>query len=126
VNNEIWQGELSDYRMDADGILYGTSKESARTIQKLKKDFSLVKEITGNKKVCFILDNTNTKGYDIATLKYSLNEIPKIYKAIAFISRSATGKIVSSFFLQLYSSETFPVQIFENENHAREWIKQYK
>jgi hypothetical protein len=122
---QIWEGELSDYRMDGDGILYGVSKQSPRTFEKLKKDFSLVKQITKNRKVCFILDNTNTRGYDIMTLNYSLTEIPKIYKAIAFVSRSNIGKTVSSFFLQLYSSETLPVEIFDNENSAKDWIKQF-
>jgi hypothetical protein len=126
VNNEytkFWEGELTDYWMD-NGILYGTSRQNTRTIEKLKKDFELVRQITDNKKVCFILDNTNSIGYDINTLKYSLKEIPQTYKAIAFVSRSSTGKMVSEIFSQLYSTETLPVQIFDNHDAANEWIKQ--
>jgi len=128
VNSEckkIWEGELTDYWMD-NGILYGSSRQSERTIEKLKKDFDLVRKITDNKKVCFVLDNTHSIGYDIYTLKYSLKEIPETYKAIAFVSRSSTGKMVSEIFSQLYSVETLPICIFDNYDSANEWIKQIK
>lgn len=122
-NGEIWQGELSDYWME-DGILFGVSKKNPRTLERLRKDFVLVRKITDNKKINFILDNTNTTGYDIPTLKYSLIEIPKVYKAVALVSRSSTGMMISTIFSQLYSSDTLPVQIFEHVDQAKQWIKE--
>jgi hypothetical protein len=127
MNNDgqIWHGELTDYWLE-DEVLFGSSKQTSCTIEKLRTDFNLVKKITNNKRTCFILDNTYTKGYDIVTLKYSLSEIPQTFNAIAFVSRSSNGKMVSEIFAQLYSAESLTVQIFDQVIPAKEWILQYK
>lgn len=44
------QGEIADYHLDEDGILYSYSKNSVKTVKNISENIALVKQITGGKK----------------------------------------------------------------------------
>ncbi len=122
-NAKVYEGELADFWFD-DGILCAVSKMTPRTVEKQKANYDLIRKITGNKRVCLLADNTFTYEQDNATCKYMAAEIPKVFKAMAVLSRTVFGQAVSDTFLY-YQGTPVPIKTFKDEKEAREWLKQY-
>ena len=123
-NAKVYEGELADFWFDEDGILCAVSKMTPRTLEKQKANYDLVRKITDNKRVCLLADNTLTYEQDDDTRKLMADEIPKIFKAMAVVSRTVFGKAVSDTFLY-YHGTPVPIRTFNDENEAREWLKQF-
>lgn len=121
----VWHGLMADYWFDEHGILHAVTKDTPRSVDNLKANFDLVHEIIGGKKVCVILDNTFTQAYDMKALNHLLKEFKGAFKAIAFVSRSAIGKMLGTISCELIPFETLPIKVFETTEEAREWIKRY-
>ena len=69
-NVKIYEGELASFWFDEFGILCAVSKKVTRTIEKQKANYALIREITGNKRVCLLADNTVTYIQDEKTREY--------------------------------------------------------
>jgi hypothetical protein len=119
TGTNIHQGVIVDYWLDEDGILHGISKEGPRNMINVHENFELVRKITGGKKVCAILDITHTSPYDMSTFVYVQEELCKAFKAIAYISRTAIGAMLSS----ASSCMSVPVKFFNSPEEARNWLK---
>jgi len=122
-NAKVYEGELADFWFD-DGILCAVSKMTPRTMEKQKANYDLIRKITNNKRVCLLADNTLTYEQDDATSKYMAAEIPKVFKAMAVISRTVFGQAVTDTFLY-YHGTPVPIKIFKEEEEARVWLRQY-
>lgn len=121
---QSWQCAIAEYWFDGDGILYGVSKDAPRTVDLLRKNFDLIREITGGQKVCGIYDLTHTRAYDIETFNYLQEGLAEAFKAIAYVSRSPVGNVLS--FMSCYMiSAPMPVKIFESRGEARKWIIEF-
>lgn len=118
ADTRIYKGVIVDYWLDENGILYGVSKEGPRNMINVQENFELVHRITGGKRVCAILDITHTSPYDMNTFVYVQEELCKAFKAIAYISRSAIGVVISS----ASSCMTVPVKFFTSPEEARSWL----
>ena len=98
-NVKIYEGELASFWFDDSGIFCAISKKVPRTIEKQKANYALIREITGNKRVCLLADNT-------------------------IISHSVMGKAAAHLF-QYFHGQPIPIRSFDNETEAKEWLKQY-
>jgi len=123
-NAKVYEGELADFWIEEDGILCAVSKMVPRTLENQKANYDLIRKITGSKRVCLLADNTLTYEQDEETRKYMANEIPKIFKAMAVVSRTVFGQAVSDTFLY-YEGTPVPIKTFKDENEARVWLKQF-
>ena len=123
-NVKIYESDLADFWFEEEGILCAVSKMAPRTLEKQKANYDLIREITGNKRVCLLADNTLTYEQDDPTRKYMADEIPKVFKAMAVVSRTVFGQAVSDTFLY-YHGKPVPIKTFKDENDAREWLRQY-
>ncbi len=121
---KVYEGELADFWMDEEGILCAISKMVPRTLENQKANYDLIRQITNNKRVCLLADNTLTYEQDDATRKYMASEIPKIFKAMAVISRTVFGQGVSDTFLY-YEGTPVPIKTFKDEKEAKEWLRQF-
>jgi hypothetical protein len=124
LNTKIYDGELASFWFDEDGILCAVSKKVPRTMEKQKANYALVREITGNKRVCLLADNTDTYTQDDITRKYSAQEMPELFKAMAVISRTAIARAASHLFLYFHG-EPIPIKSFDNEKEAKAWLKPF-
>ena len=124
INRGPWSSSIADYWFDEEGILHGITKKAPRTLDALKENFDLVHEITGGRKVCFLVDNTNTRAYAIESLMYLLREFSQSYKAVAFVSRSAIGKAVGAISAEL-NPDSVPIEVFDSTEEAIEWLRSY-
>jgi len=123
-NVKIYEGELASFWFDEFGILCAVSKKVTRTIEKQKANYALIREITGNKRVCLLADNTVTYIQDEKTREYSATEMPELFKAMAVISNTIMGKAAAHLFLYFHG-QPVPIKSFDQEKEAREWLKQY-
>lgn len=124
VNAKLIEGELATFWFDESGILCAIAKSTPRSLDKQKNNYVLVREITGNKKVCLLSDTTASAPQDKETRNYAAKEIPNFFKAMAVISDTVLGRFGANVFMAL-KDQPVPMQFFTNEADAKEWLKQY-
>lgn len=123
-NVQVFKGEIADYRMDSDGILYSYSKSIKRTVKNISGNIELVRKITGNKKVPLLIYLTNSPVPDKETRRFSSEQLPNIYTAMAMVSNSGLGKIIMNVLFK-FKPPAIPMKSFSDDKAAREWLKQY-
>ncbi len=124
-NVKVYDWSTSIFWFDEDGILHSVSKSTNRvSIEEAKSQIEEFKKMVGDKKVCFLADATNSSETTKEVRDYAASEFPKLFKALAIISSSPLGKMLGNLFFKL-KKQPYPVRMFNNENEAREWLKQY-
>lgn len=123
-NTRLYESDLATFWFDENYILCAIAKKTHRTVDKQKKTYELIRQISDNKKVCILSDATSVSPLDKETREYVALEIPTIFKAMAIISASALGRTIANIFLTL-KRQPVPIKMFANEKDAKEWLKQY-
>ncbi len=124
ANTKIYELPASTIWFDENGILCSIAKNIPQTIDEAKQSMIIFQEITGGKKVCLLSDNTDAPPVNKEMRDYAAEVIPEIAKAIAVMSDSAVGKMAANLFFKL-KKQPYPVKFFNDENEAKEWLKQY-
>jgi hypothetical protein len=124
-NAKVYEFPTSTFWFDEDGIMWSISKKRPpQTIEQARDSIDRLKEITNNKKVCMLIDVTNTSESSRELRDYAAEELPKLVKAIAMVSSSALGKMLANLFFSL-KSQPYPVKMFNDEKEALAWLRQY-
>lgn len=123
-NVELIKGEIADYYYDNTGILYSYSKSIIRTVENISNNIALVKRITGNKKVPLLIYLTNSPVPDKATRKFSTEQLPHVYTAMAMVSKPGLSKLIMNILFRL-KTPPIPMKSFTNDAEAKEWLLQY-
>lgn len=121
---QLIEGEIADYWFDPTGILYSYSKNPKRTVENIRNNIALVKKITGNKKVPLLIYLSNSPVPDKATRKFSAEQLPNVYKAMAMVSKPGLSKFIMNILFSL-KPPPIPMKSFSDDKEAREWLKQY-
>ncbi len=118
-------GEIADYRLDPDGILYAYSKHTRRTISSIRENIQLVKKITGNKKVPLLLFLVNAPVPDKKTREFAAGQLPEVYTAMAMVTKTGLAKFIMR---MLFHRKTppIPMKIFSDEPEAKQWLMQFR
>lgn len=122
--NEIIKGEIADYWLDQDGILYSYSKSPKRTIANISQNIALVKQITNNKTVPLLIYLCDSPVPDKATRKFSSEQLAAVYKAMAMVAKPGLSKLIMNLLFKL-KQPPIPMKSFTNDEEAREWLKQF-
>src|ERR1044072_8389454 len=110
---------------DENGILCSVAKNvPQQTIEEAHVALEELKKLTGGKKVCMLSDNTASPPVNKEMRDFAAKVIPDLVKAIAIISRSSVGKMAANLFFML-KQQPYPVKSFDDEQSAKEWLKQY-
>ncbi len=120
---ELIKGEIADYRL-ADGILYSYSKSVLRTVENISGNVALVKQITDNKKVPLLIYLTNSPVPDKATRKFSTEQLPNMYTAMAMVSKPGLANLIMTILFK-FKQPPIPIKSFTNDTDAKNWLKQY-
>ena len=123
ADRQIFEGEIATYWFD-DGILVSLSKNPKRTVAKIADNVALVKKITNNKRVPLLIYLTDSPVPDKETQKFSREQLPNIYTAMAMISEPGLAKFIMNLLFRL-QSPPIPMKNFTDEKEAKEWLKQY-
>lgn len=111
--------------LDDEGILRSVSRKAPKqTLEQTRQNFQILKKYINNQKVCMLLDVTDTSQSTREVRDFAAQELPTFVKAIAMISRSALGKMLANLFFSL-KSQPYPVKMFNDENEALQWLRQY-
>lgn len=123
-NTNVYESDVQTFWFDESGILCAVSKDTPRTLERQQKTYDLVKQISGNKKVCYLTEVTHVQPPDRETREYVLTESPKLFKAVAVISNSVLGRMIANILFRM-KNQPYPTKMFSNENEAKEWLKIY-
>jgi len=123
-NIQLVKGEIADYWLDSHGILYSWSKNPTRTVKNITQNIELVKRITGNKKVPLLIYLSKSPVPDKATRKFSTEQLPNIYTAMAMVSKPGLTKLIMNVLFK-FKAPPIPMKSFTNDKEAREWLMQY-
>jgi hypothetical protein len=123
TNTKTYEGEIATYWFE-DGILVSLSKSILRTVDNIKGNVALVKEITGNKPVPLLIYLKNSPVPDKATRQFSTTQLPVIYKAMAMVSKPGLSKFIMNILFAL-KPPPIPMKSFTDDKAAKEWLKQY-
>ena len=121
---KLIKGEIADYYMDKDGILYSYSKNPRRTVKNISENSILVKQITGNKIVPLLIYLCDSPIPDKATRQFSAEQLPKVYKAMAMVSNPGLSKLIMNLIFK-FKTLPIPMKSFTDDEKAKEWLKQF-
>jgi len=122
--NELIKGEIADYQLDEDGILYAYSKNPKRTVKNISENIALVKKITGNKKVPLLIYLSDSPVPDKETRKFSTEQLPNVYTAMAMVSKPGLSKLIMNILFAL-KPPPIPMKSFTDDKEAKEWLMQF-
>src|ERR1044072_2886107 len=123
MSTELIIGEIADYKYE-DGILYSYSKNPKRTVKNISENIALVKQITGNKIVPLLIYLSDSPVPDKETRKFSTEQLPHVYKAMAMVSKPGLSKLIMNILFR-FTSPPIPMRSFTNDQEAKEWLQQF-
>ena len=123
TDRQIFEGEIATYWFD-DGILVSLSKSPQRTVENITNNVALVKSITNNKPVPLLIYLSNSPVPDKATRKFSTEQLPVIYSAMAMVSKPGLAKFIMNILFRL-KPPPIPMKSFTDDKAAKEWLRNY-
>jgi hypothetical protein len=121
---ELIKGEIADYYYSPEGILYSYSKSPKRTVKNITENIALVKQITGGKKVPLLIYLSKSSVPDKETRKFSAEQLPNIYKAMAMVSTGGLAKFIMNLLFR-FKPPSIPMKSFADDKEARDWLQQF-
>ncbi|MES2372047.1 MAG: STAS/SEC14 domain-containing protein [Bacteroidota bacterium] len=123
TDRQIFEGEIATYWFD-EGILVSLSKSPRRTVELIKGNVALVKKITNHKKVPLLIYLKNSPVPDKETRKFSTEQLPEIYTAMAMVSKPGLAKFIMNILFAL-KPPPIPMKSFTDDKAAKKWLQQY-
>ena len=120
--HELMKGEIADYYMSEEGILFSYSKSIKRTVELIDRNVAMVKEITGNKPVPLLIHLVNSPIPDKETQRFSKEKLPEIYSAMAMVSKPGLSSFIMKILFQ-FQRPPIPMKSFTDEQKALSWLK---
>jgi hypothetical protein len=117
-------GEIADYTLSEEGILYSYSKPPVRTIENIRNNVKLVRQITGGKKVPLLIYLSKSPVPNKATRKLAREQLPEIYSAMAMVSKPGLSQLIMRVLFSI-QKPAIPIRSFTEDKKAREWLLQY-
>lgn len=124
VDNPLIEGEIADYLLTDAGILISYSKSILRTVENISANVALVKKITNNKKVPLLIYLKNSPVPDKATRKFSTEQLPNIYTAMAMVSKPGLAQLIMKILFK-FQKPPIPIKSFTDDEKAKQWLMQF-
>ena len=123
-DNNLIEGEIADYLLTDAGILVAYSKSILRTVENITANVALVKEITNNKKVPLLIYLKNSPVPDKETRKFSTEQLPHIYTAMAMVSKPGLAQLIMKLLFK-FQSPPIPMKSFTDDEKAKAWLMRF-
>ena len=124
TDRQTWEGKIATYWFDDNGILVSLSKSVLRTVENISSNVALVRSITNNKPVPLLIYLANSPIPDKQTRKFSTEQLPVIYSAMAMVCKPGLSKFIMNILFGL-KPRPIPMKSFTNDQAATEWLKQF-
>jgi len=125
LKSELVKGEIADYYLNEEGVLFSYSKTVVRTVKNISENLELVKGITGGRKVPLLLYVKPSPMPDKATRKYSAEHVADNYSAMAMVSDSGVGNTILRLLFSIKKSP-IPIKVFSDDTAALNWLRRLK
>ena len=123
TDKPVFEGEIASYWLE-DNILVSLSKNPKRTVENISGNVTLVKSITGNKRMPLLIYLCSSPVPDKATRKFATTQLPVIYTAMAMVSKPGLAKFIMNILFML-QAPPIPMKSFTNAAAAKAWLKQF-
>lgn len=123
TDREVFENELGTYWLD-NGFIVSISSGLKRTISNTTRDIALVKRITNNKKLPFLIYISDAPAPDADTREFVAKQLPDVYLAMAIVSKFGIGNIIKNVLFR-FMPPSIPMKNFTNTEEAREWLKKF-
>lgn len=123
TDRQIWEGNIATYWVD-NGMLISLSKSPKRTVELIAENVTLVKQITNNKPIPLLIYLADSPIPDKATRKFSTEQLPIIYKAMAMVSQPGLSQFIMNILFSL-KPPPIPMKSFTDDKQAKDWLKQF-
>ncbi|QNF34595.1 STAS/SEC14 domain-containing protein [Adhaeribacter swui] len=123
IDKQIFEGEIATYWFD-DGILVSLSKSPRRTVANITGNVALVKQITNNTRMPLLIYLSNSPVPDKETRKFSTEQLPTIYSAMAMVSKPGLSRFIMNILFAL-KPPPIPMKSFTDDKAAKEWLQQF-
>ena len=124
TDRQTWEGEIATYWFDDNGILISLSKSVMRTVKNISSNVDLVRSITNNKPVPLLIYLAKSPIPDKETRKFSTEQLPKIYSAMAMVSKPGLAQFIMKILFGL-KTPPIPMKSFTDDKAATEWLKKF-
>ena len=124
TDRQVFKGEIATYWFD-DGILVSLSNNRQRTVANITSNIALIKQITNNTKVPLLVYLKNSPIPDNETRKFSAEQLPNIYTAMAMVSKPGLAKFIMNILFKL-KPPPIPMKSFTDDKAAKQWLMQYR
>jgi len=123
TDRQVWDGEIATYWFE-DDILVSLSKSPRRTVESIARNVAFVKEITHGKPAPLLIYLADSPVPDKATRKFSTEQLPVIYKAMAMVSKPGLSRLIMNILFR-FISPPIPMKSFVNDDEAKMWLRQF-
>jgi hypothetical protein len=123
ADRPTYEGEIATYWFD-EGILVSLSKSPKRTVENISSNVSLVKNITGNKRVPLLIYLSKSPVPDKETRRFATTQLPEIYSAMAMVSKPGLAQFIMKILFR-FQSPPIPMKSFSDDDAAKQWLKQF-
>jgi hypothetical protein len=93
-------------------------------VENISRNVALVKQITNTQRTPLLFYLANSPVPDKQTRKFSTEQLPAIYSAIAMVSQPGLSKLVMNILFSL-RPPSIPMKSFTDDKPAKEWLKQF-
>lgn len=121
TDRPIYEGEIASYWFE-DNMLISLSKSPKRTVENISGNVALVKKITNNTPVPLLIYLSDSPIPDKATRKFSTEQLPVIYSAMAMVSKPGLAKFIMNILFSL-KPPPIPMKSFSDDKEAKEWLR---
>jgi hypothetical protein len=119
---QVYETSTSHYWYQEGVVHMVVKKTPSPSLKERREQLREFKEKMDGKKVCAVIDISNTTPTSRTNREFHTDELPNIFKAIAFVSTTPLGKMLAGLYLGL-KRMPFPTKVFSNQADASEWIK---
>ncbi len=118
--------KAAEILLEDDGIIRIAAFGEMHSIEDAKEVTAAVSQITGNKRYPVLIDSTNVKDMSPeGRAYYTSEEAFMSVSAIAIMIKSGISKLMTNFFIDMSRLPGPPRKLFDDENKAVLWLKNY-
>ncbi len=108
-----------------DGIVHCVMVEPEETIETARENIASIATLNEGLRRPVLVDITNCKRIELAARKYYAGtETARHQRAVALLTGSTVSRVLGNFFLGI-NKPGFPIQIFDSETKALDWLGHY-
>ncbi len=124
-NTRVYENSTSTYWF-RDEVLYLVAKKVKQPdLAVIEAETEELKQRMGGRTCCAVIDVGQSRNSSPLVREHNSQQFPRMFRAIAFISQSATSRMLANIYLGTKPFD-LPVKMCISEQEAEEWIKNYR